>query len=83
MQSIFRPAPACLIILGIVLVSVLGTCWPGSHSSGCAESPQEAHVKGRPPNQPRVREPGNPGMNIGPGVIRATRKTAVCRHQRL
>jgi hypothetical protein len=26
-------------------VSALGTGWPGRRSSGCAESPQKAHVK--------------------------------------
>ena len=27
------------------LVSLLGTCWPGSHSSGCAESPQDVPMR--------------------------------------
>jgi hypothetical protein len=39
-------APACPIILGIVLASLLGSGWPRSRSGGYAESPQEVHAKG-------------------------------------
>jgi hypothetical protein len=43
LRSLIR-VPASLTGLGSVLISVLGIGWPGSRSSGCAESPQEAHV---------------------------------------
>ena len=40
----FGRVPACLTGPGSVLISVLGIDWPGSRSSGCAESPRAARA---------------------------------------